>query len=378
MTSCIMGDNITSHFLYESAWHAPRQGASSRAMSSHADPLISPSPATSLRRPQAISRWLLIIAVMVFLMVVVGGITRLTESGLSMVRWEPISGIVPPLSDADWQAEFDAYKAYPEYQKINRGMSLDEFKNIYFWEYLHRVIGRLIGIVFALPLLWFAVRRAIPRGYGWRLIALLALGGLQGAIGWWMVASGLINRPDVSHYRLATHLCAALFILAGLFWTALDLRRWPSPPARLPGIALPLLAVLVLQILWGAFTAGLDAGYAFNSWPKMGETWFPEGVPLVEPLWRNAVDTPAVVQFVHRSFAYAVVATGLGTAWIGWRRGARVAAAHVAAFLLVQFLLGIATVVTGVSLWIAVAHQAGAALLLLAAVALAHRLGARV
>lgn len=340
-------------------------------------PAFGVSPATA--QPRAIARWLLVIATLVFLMVVIGGITRLTESGLSMVRWEPVSGVVPPLNDTQWQAEFNAYKAYPEYQKINRGMSLDEFKNIFFWEYLHRLIGRLIGVAFALPLLWFAWKRAIPKGYGWRLTALLALGGLQGAIGWWMVASGLIDRPDVSHLRLATHLSAALFILAGLVWTALDLLQLAdnpnARPARYALAVMPLTAVLILQIVLGAFTAGLDAGFAFNTWPLMGARWFPEGVPMLSPFWHNLVDNPVVVQFSHRTLAYVVAITALVTAWVAARRGAMRNAAELSTMVLIQFGLGVATIVSGVQLWIGVAHQAGAALLLIAVVGIAHRLG---
>ncbi len=298
-----------------------------------------------------------------------------------MVRWEPVSGVVPPLNHAQWQAEFDAYKAYPEYQKLNRGMSLGEFKNIFFWEYLHRLIGRLIGVVFALPLLWFAWKRAIPKGYGGRLTVLLALGGLQGAIGWWMVASGLVDRPDVSHLRLATHLSTALFILSALVWTALDLSQLArdpgARPARYAPVVLPLTAVLILQIVLGAFTAGLDAGFAFNTWPKMGDQWFPEGVAMLAPLWRNAVDNPVVVQFCHRTLAYAVAAAALATAWVAFRRGATRNAAELAAMVLVQFSLGVATILSGVALWIGVAHQAGAALLLIATIGTAHRLGRR-
>lgn len=335
----------------------------------------------STAQPRMISRWLLCIAAMVFLMVVVGGITRLTESGLSMVRWEPISGVVPPLNDAQWQAEFDAYKGYPEYQKINRGMSLGEFKNIFFWEYLHRLIGRLIGVAFALPLLWFWWKRAVPRGYGGRLTALLALGGLQGAIGWWMVASGLVDRPDVSHLRLATHLSAALFILGALVWTALDLTQLAhhpaSRPARYPAVVVPLTLLLAFQIIWGAFVAGLDAGFAFNTWPKMGDHWFPEGVAYLTPFWHNLVDNPVVVQFVHRCGAYLVATAALWTAWVAAHRGATRHAGALAAMVLLQFSLGIATILSGVALWVGVAHQAGAALLLIVTVATAHRLGRR-
>ncbi|WP_156679875.1 COX15/CtaA family protein [Sphingomonas profundi] len=331
-------------------------------------------------RPRAIARWLLIVAAMVFAMVVVGGITRLTESGLSMTRWEPISGAVPPLNDAQWQAEFAAYKATPEYRKINRGMDLAEFKGIFFWEYLHRLIGRTIGLVFALPLLWFWWRRAILRGYGPRLVALLALGGLQGAIGWWMVASGLVDRPDVSHLRLATHLIAALFIFAGTIWTALDLfalaRDSAARPARLRPVAIVTLLLLATQIMLGAFTAGLDAGYAFSSWPLMGDSLFPAGG------WRqgwsalqNLIDNPVVVQFVHRWFAW-VAATGAVLLALRARAAGATGAAHaILTAVTLQILLGIATLLSGVAIPIAVAHQATAALLLAAMVTAAHRIG---
>jgi cytochrome c oxidase assembly protein subunit 15 len=327
--------------------------------------------ATARPRPRAIANWLLLVAAFVLMMVVVGGITRLTESGLSMVRWEPISGAVPPLDAEQWQAEFEAYKATPEYKKINRGMSLAEFKQIFFWEYLHRLIGRSIGLIFALPLAWFAWRRAIPTGYGWRLTALLALGGLQGAIGWWMVASGLIDRPDVSHYRLATHLLAALLIFAGLIWTALDLRALArnsaARPARMPGVATIAVALLALQIMLGAFVAGLDGGFAYASWPKMGEDWFPPGLMALEPAQRD----PVLYQFIHRWFAWVAAA---GALLLAWR--ARMTTV-VGALIVIQIGLGIVTLLSGVAIPIAVAHQAVAAMLLASLVVAAHRLGSR-
>ena len=190
-------------------------------------------PAAPAPRPAAIAGWLGLVAALVFVMIVVGGITRLTESGLSMVRWEPISGAIPPLDAADWQAEFDHYRQSPQYSQVNRGMTLDDFKTIFFWEYVHRLLGRLIGLAFALPLAWFAWKRAIPSGYGWKLGGLLGLGALQGAVGWWMVASGLVDVPEVSHIRLAVHLLLALLIFAALIWVALDLK--PSPATPKPG-----------------------------------------------------------------------------------------------------------------------------------------------
>ena len=343
--------------------------------------LTMPDRRPTAPRPAAISQWLFAVAALVFAMVVVGGITRLTESGLSMVRWEPISGAIPPTSPEAWEAEFEAYKATPEYQKINRGMSLREFKNIYFWEYVHRLLGRFIGLAFAIPLLWFAARRAIPSGYGWRLVGLFALGGLQGVIGWWMVASGLVDRPEVSHIRLALHLLLALFIFGALIWTALDLARLPkdpsSRPARLTITSAWALSLLALQLLFGAYVAGLDAGYAYNSWPKMGEEWFPSGTPMLEPMIVNFVDNPIVVQFVHRWLAWLVAAGAVLLAVRAWSGGFEVRSAALIAAVAVQIGLGIATLVSGVELWIAVAHQGMAALLLAAMVAAAHGLGQR-
>lgn len=332
---------------------------------------VAPIPATPVAaQPRAVSNWLLVVAALVFLMVVVGGITRLTESGLSMVRWEPISGIVPPLDDAQWQAEFDAYKAYPEYQKINRGMSLGEFKAIFFWEYLHRLLGRLIGVAFALPLAWFAVRRAIPSGYGPRLVMLLALGGLQGFIGWWMVASGLVERPDVAHDRLAIHLSLALAIFAALLWTALDLRPASAPTAPRPRGWVPvMLPLLFVQIIWGAFVAGLNGGYAFNTWPLMGDDFVPPHVPAaVATAVANLANDPVVAQFVHRTLAIVVALFALHVAAKLWRAGAGARALVLAAVVLLQFALGVATLLTGVHIVLGVMHQAGAALLLAATV----------
>ena len=332
-------------------------------------------------RPRAMTIWLFIVAAMIVAMVVIGGITRLTESGLSITQWKPISGTLPPLTDAAWQAEFDNYKKIPEYTQINRGMTLDGFKAIFFWEYAHRLFGRLIGMAFALPLLWFAIRRQVPKGYGWRLTAILALGGLQGAIGWWMVASGLSVRTDVSHVRLAVHLMTALVLLAGIVWTALDLRQLDrlafARPAAMRSVALLALVLLFAQIMFGAFTAGLDAGYAFASWPLMGDAWFPSGTPMTDPTWLNAVDNPVVVQFIHRWLAFAAAAALALLAWRAAQAGAKRAALLVMVLVALQIGLGIATLLSGVWIVIAVAHQANAALLLIATVWAAHTLGRR-
>jgi cytochrome c oxidase assembly protein subunit 15 len=330
-------------------------------------------------RPRAIALWLIAVAALVFLMVVVGGITRLTESGLSIVRWEPITGTLPPIGEEAWAAEFAAYRQSPQYQLVNTGMSLEDFKNIYFWEYVHRLLGRIIGLAFALPLLWFAWKRAIPGGYGWKLVALLALGGLQGAIGWWMVASGLVDRPDVSHIRLAVHLLMALAIFGATLWLALDLlalaRAPAAGPAKIPTSAIWMLSLLFLQFLFGAYVAGLDAGYAFASWPKMGDQWFPADAPLLEPFPRNFADNPIMVQFVHRWLAFAVAAAAFVLARNAWRAGHRQAAGALVGAVTVQILLGIFTLLSGVELWIAASHQGMAVVLLGGALVAAHRLG---
>ncbi|WP_426257569.1 COX15/CtaA family protein [Sphingomonas sp. DC1600-2] len=332
-------------------------------------------------RPRTLSNWLFGVAALVVAMVVIGGITRLTESGLSITQWKPISGVIPPLNAVQWQAEFDNYKKIPEYQQLNRGMSMAGFQAIFFWEYLHRLLGRVVGAAYLLPLLWFWIRGRVPRGYVPRLFALVALVCFQGAIGWWMVSSGLVKRIDVSHVRLAVHLVTALTLLAGTVWTALDLRALAlngrARPARLRPVAVLALGLLFGQILFGAFTAGLDAGYAFSSWPLMGDEIFPAATPLTDPLWRNAVDNPVVVQFIHRWFAF-VAAAGLVTlALATMRAGAPRTAAILIGLVACQIVLGIATLLSGVEIVVAVAHQANAALTLIAATAAAHAVGRR-
>lgn len=321
-------------------------------------------------RPRAVALWLAAVAALVFAMVVVGGVTRLTESGLSIVKWDVVSGTLPPLSDDAWQAEFRDYQASPQYQKINRGMTLGEFKGIFFWEYVHRLLGRVIGAAFALPLLWFWVRGAIPRGYKPRLLALLALGGLQGTVGWWMVASGLVDRPAVAHERLATHLVVALTIMAGCIWTALDLVAHDRPSVARPRRWLwalgPLLAV---QIVYGAFTAGLRAGHLSDTWPRMYGAMIP---PDIFAGAAALIDDPSTIYFTHRTLAWGVAAAALAAAWICARGGAGRRAYLLGILVLFQFALGVATVVSGISIPIAAAHQAGAALLLAATVWLAH------
>jgi cytochrome c oxidase assembly protein subunit 15 len=334
-------------------------------------------------RPVAIARWLLAVAALVFLMVVVGGITRLTESGLSITQWKPITGAIPPLTHDQWMEAFRLYQQIPEYKQINsaRGMTLGDFQFIFFWEWLHRLIGRLIGVAFALPLIWFAARRAIPRGYGWRLVALLALGGLQGAIGWWMVSSGLSVRTDVSHYRLAVHLLTALFIMGGLIWTALDLfalARSPSTsPARLKPLALGAMLVLLIQLMFGAFTAGLDAGYVSSTWPLMNDHLVPEGISWMGSFWATISSDPYLVHFIHRWWAWVAAFALFTLARRAKRAGARGASIAINAALGTQILLGIATVISGIALPLAVLHQAVGALVVAATTWGAHSIGTR-
>lgn len=330
----------------------------------------------STARPRAVATWLLIVAAMIVGIVVVGGITRLTNSGLSITEWKPITGIIPPLTDAQWQAEFANYQRIPEYQQINRGMTMAGFQAIFFWEYLHRALARTIGLAFAAPMLWFWLRRQVPAGYMPRLVALLSLGALQGAVGWWMVKSGLAVRTDVSHLRLAVHLLTALVTLGGIVWTALDLlalgRDRLAAPARLLPVATVALLVLIAQITWGAFTAGLDAGYAFASWPLMGDALFPSAAPLTGV--GQTINDPVVVQFIHRWLAFVAAAA---LVWLATRahRAGSPAGVAVVGLVCLQIALGIATLLSGVQIGIAVAHQANAAVLLIATVAAAHAVG---
>ena len=330
-------------------------------------------------RPIAISNWLYSVAFLVFIMVVVGGITRLTGSGLSITEWKPITGALPPLSEADWLSEFTKYQQIPEYREISgpAGMTLADFKFIYFWEWVHRLLGRLIGVAFALPLLWFAVKRAIPSGYAMRLVALLALGGLQGTIGWWMVSSGLSERTDVSHFRLAVHLLTALFILGGLVWTALDLRqlaRGNDRPARLTGLGVSVLAVLFVQLLFGAYTAGLNAGYVSNTWPLMNGYFVPGGINWAEGVWAALNNDPYLIHFIHRWWAWVAVGflVLLARKVRSLNRWSSVAI-HIAFGS--QILLGIATVMTGIDINLAVLHQAVGALVVAATVWGVHVIG---
>jgi len=334
---------------------------------------------TATPRPLALSRWLFVVAALVFAMVVVGGITRLTESGLSITEWKPISGAIPPLTHDDWARVFELYRQTPEYRQINgpAGMDLAGFKFIFFWEWVHRFLGRLIGLAFALPLAWFAIKRAIPKGYGTRLVALLLLGGAQGALGWYMVMSGLTARTDVSHFRLSAHLLLALFLFAALIWAALDFRRLAvagERPARLTAPAAWTFIILFIQLLLGAWVAGLNAGYVASDWPLMQGKLFPDGVDWSRGALFAVTNDPYLIHFLHRWWAWVLVA-----ALVIFARRVRPldrkASIAIHSAFGTQILLGIATVMSGMNIELAVLHQAVGALVVASVTWGAHVVG---
>lgn len=322
-----------------------------------------------------IARWLLAVATMIFIMVVLGGLTRLTSSGLSMVEWRPVTGWLPPLNVAEWQAAFDAYRQYPEYLLINRGMTLAGFQEIFWLEYIHRVWGRLLGIAFLLPALYVIARRWVDGRLAMTLLGLFVLGGLQGALGWFMVQSGLVDRPDVSQYRLAAHLGLAVLILGAIVWVAASLLAASRPAPQGPATGFPpaagfaMLVLIFVTIIAGAFVAGTDAGFAYNTFPTMDGDWVPRHLMPLEPGYRNFFEDITTIQFTHR-----VLATVTGLVVLGWvvslrratgpvRRGSLI----VAVCIVGQYTLGVLTVLFAVPLSIAALHQAGALVLWTAA-----------
>ncbi|MGZ6015710.1 MAG: COX15/CtaA family protein [Phenylobacterium sp.] len=331
-------------------------------------------------RSRAVAIWLLAVAVLVLGMVVVGGSTRLTGSGLSITQWKPISGALPPLSLADWQAEFARYRAIPQFRFVNPTMRLDQFRFIYWWEWSHRLLGRLLLVVFLLPFLWFAVRREIPRRLFWRLGGLFVLGGLQGLVGWWMVASGLVNRVSVAPERLMIHLGLAFALLGALVWTALDAwAGWARQtlPSPWGGRALGLLGLIYGQILLGALVAGNQAGLVYNDWPLFAGHLWPSDY-AGPSLWATLAHNAASVQLHHRMVAYLLLIVAV-TAGVGaWRStyladGAKALGLALAAAVVAQALLGIATLMASVPIGLGVAHQLMAALTLCLATAFAWR-----
>lgn len=329
-----------------------------------------------------VAAWLLICCAMIFAMVILGGVTRLTGSGLSMVEWDPIFGVVPPLDQADWEAVFAKYRESPEYRKVNVGMDLAGFKSIYWFEYSHRLLGRSIGTVFLLPFLYFLFARKLTPRLVPRLALAFVLGGLQGLLGWYMVKSGLVDNPHVSQYRLTAHLSLALLIYAYLLWLLFDLlfrsAGAADNPPRMKLAGKLLLGLVALTIVSGGFVAGLKAGHAYNTFPKMGDHWLPPAGWMLQPGWRNLFENIATVQFDHRVLA-TLTFTGVLLFWLwSWRRrptpGARATAHLLMLMVCIQVTLGISTLLLHVPVALAATHQAGALLVLSLTLLLNHRL----
>ena len=352
------------------------------APSASAQAARTPSHLADSRR--AVAAWLFACCALVFAMVIVGGVTRLTHSGLSITEWQTIVGTLPPLSDSAWNDAFTRYQATPEYRDVNRGMTLSEFKGIFWWEYFHRLLGRGIGIAFLVPYLWFLMRGRIPPGYAKPLAGIFVLGGLQGALGWFMVASGLVDDPRVSQFRLTAHLGVAFLIYAAMLWTGLSLAFGERANRRLPGVqsarrlAFGVTALVFVMVLSGGFVAGIRAGFAYNTFPLMQGRWIPPEIMMLAPWWKNFFWNIATVQFDHRMIAW-LLAFSIPYTW--WRvrrsqaprRALRGADALVAG-LVVQISLGIATLINVVPVPLAAMHQAGALIVFTLALNVAHSL----
>jgi cytochrome c oxidase assembly protein subunit 15 len=328
-------------------------------------------------------------AALVFAMVVVGGVTRLTHSGLSIVEWQPIVGTIPPLTEAEWLATFEKYKQTPEYQQVNRGMSLAEFKGIFWWEYFHRLLGRLIGVVFFIPLVWFWIRGRLDRPLAWKLAGIFVLGGFQGAMGWYMVKSGLVDDPRVSQFRLTAHLAIAFVIFAAMLWVAMSL-FYPEPAQvderggdrgrALARMSWWITGVIAYMVVTGGFVAGIRAGKAYNTFPLMNGHIAPPEIFMIEPWWQNFFYNMATVQFDHRLGAWALAFLGPWF-WVRARRielapRARLAAHLLLAVVAIQIALGISTLLLAVPVALGAAHQGGAVVLLAAALFANHSLKA--
>ncbi|MBI1215025.1 MAG: heme A synthase [Alphaproteobacteria bacterium] len=339
---------------------------------------------TPPRKPVAV--WLFACAGAVFLMALIGAVTRLTESGLSIVQWHPITGALPPLNQADWQHEFDLYKLSPQYIKVNEGMSLGDFKHIFFWEGFHRLWGRTIGLIYALPMAWFWFKGRLPQDKKKLFLAVLGLGFFQGLLGWFMVASGLVNQPAVSHYRLAAHLMTAFLIYACLFRLGLiftfDPQKEASDYAPVRNLIRLCIAAVAVTMTWGAFVAGLRAGWLYNTFPTMDGYWLPPELFKYTPMWKAFFAEPATVQFTHRVLAISTFALLIFTSLKGQalggaqnlsRRAGKLFVA-VTAMALVQVSLGISTLLSHVEIYLATLHQAGALTLLTLLVWLLHEI----
>jgi cytochrome c oxidase assembly protein subunit 15 len=328
--------------------------------------VLSAPAETPVRTDSGVGLWLFVIAGLIGLMVVIGGLTRLTGSGLSITEWQPVTGVIPPLNDTQWQAEFGKYQGTPQYELLNRGLGLAGFKTIYWWEWTHRLLGRVLGFVFLAPFLLFLRQHRIDRGIATRLGIIFVLGAAQGVLGWWMVQSGLSGaRVAVSQYRLAAHLGLAMILFGYVFWTALEIggagRTHVAAAERLRPFAFGLVALVFVQIILGAFMAGLDAGRAFSSWPTYAGRWIPSGLYDLQPWWINHFENHALVHFQHRSAGYAVACVVVGLYVALRRAGAdkplRIAGIHAVVLTAIQIALGVATVVTHVALPFAALHQ---------------------
>lgn len=330
--------------------------------------------------------WLVVCGILVFCMIIVGGATRLTHSGLSIVEWEPIVGTIPPLNDTDWNQVFDEYKGSPEYQLINFGMSLDEFKVIFWWEYFHRLLGRLIGFVFFLPFLFFLLTRRLNAGLTGRLLGIFALGGLQGGMGWYMVASGLVDEPNVSQYRLTAHLGIAFLIFGAITWTAMSV-LYPSktnlsvPVKSMYKTSVAVSATLFLMVLSGGFVAGLQAGLIYNTFPLMGNSFIPPNLFALTPFWTNFFDNMTTVQFDHRIIAY-ILAIMIPIFWFKLRRRdvsnrTKTLSNLLLGLLALQIVLGITTLIYHVPTVLGVAHQAIGSLLFITSLAVTQSIISR-
>jgi cytochrome c oxidase assembly protein subunit 15 len=342
------------------------------------------SDSTLQQNNRQLAIWLFIICAMIYGMIILGGATRLTESGLSMVDWKPIIGIIPPIGEEEWQATFEKYQQFPEYQKINkgRGMDLEGFKSIFYFEYGHRVLGRLIGIAFLLPFLYFLIKSKIHRKLTRRFITMFILGGLQGLLGWYMVKSGLVNIPSVSQYRLTAHLGAAMAIYMFIFWTALSLLRPTASnntvPLKLTRKSIAVTCTIVIMILSGGFVAGTDAGFVFNTFPLMNGEFFPSFIYPEQPFYINMFEDLATIQFNHRMIAY-LLCLMIPALWFMSRRhelakSTRTVLNLFLIMLVIQVALGISTLLLVVPVSLGVMHQGGALLLLTLALLLNHEL----
>tara|TARA_B110000967_G_scaffold102724_1_gene105400 strand:- start:687 stop:1742 length:1056 start_codon:yes stop_codon:yes gene_type:complete len=335
------------------------------------------SPNPQGQHDRQIAYWLFFCAAVIFGMILLGGVTRLTSSGLSMVDWKPIMGVIPPMTQTDWQEMFLKYQQFPEYQKINVGMSLEDFKPIFMYEYLHRVLGRLIGVIFIVPFLFFYFSRRIKTGLTPKLVIMLVGGGCQGLLGWYMVKSGLVDNPHVSQYRLTAHLGAAVLIYGFILWTAFGLVLTArAQPVELQRFSIGLSALIYLMILSGGLVAGTHAGNAYSTWPLMGDSFVPAGLYAMTPAWLSAFEDITTIQFNHRMFAYLIVALVVAFAIRAFRFGV-VGRLKVGIFCLIgllgmQVTLGISTLIFYVPIPVAAAHQVGAVALLTASLFISH------